>query len=141
MQDKAFIYKKTAEGTPGELLTSAYLLDDNFFIHPSSAYHYLVDGCGFSAIDATLYMAELNKEALNQPILPVFATYEYAVAWMEQPEQAGDPCMDNYRFAYDDDATALAEYDRLRSNGCCAFFDEDIIVAGRLAHIGCNFGH
>lgn len=49
--------------------------------------------------------------------------------------------MDNLRFAYMDDADAMKMYDRQQSEGCCGYHDERIIVNGKLAVIGCNYGH
>ena len=49
--------------------------------------------------------------------------------------------MDNERFAYLDDQLQMDSYNNDRSLGCCGFHDETIIVNGRLATIGCNYGH
>jgi hypothetical protein len=71
--------------------------------------------------------------------LPSFDSREAAQEWMETT--LGEDCMDNYRFAYVDDAAAMTSYAEQSAQGCCGSFDKDIIVAGRLAMIGCNFGH
>ena len=52
-----------------------------------------------------------------------------------------DDCIDGERFAYLDDDAALAVYADIESNGCCGSHDEEIIVNGRRATIGCNYGH
>jgi hypothetical protein len=62
-----------------------------------------------------------------------------AIEWAA--EQVDDPCVDNMRFAFIDDEIAMNKYDAAKRNGCCGFFDEDVIVDGRPAMVGCNFGH
>lgn len=62
-----------------------------------------------------------------------------AFEWMD--EQVDDPCIDNRRFAFSDDSEEVGKYERLLDNGCCGFFDRRVKVAGRLASIGCNYGH
>ncbi len=49
--------------------------------------------------------------------------------------------MDNERFAYLDDPEQVAAYEDAREHGCCGYVDVDIIVGGRPAMIGCNYGH
>lgn len=49
--------------------------------------------------------------------------------------------MDNLRFSYMDDAETMKLYDKQQSEGCCGYHDEVIIVKGRVAVIGCNYGH
>lgn len=68
-----------------------------------------------------------------------FDTYEDAEEWMK--DEVDDLCIDGFRFAYQDDPEAVYLYEEIRDNGCCGFFDEDIIVSGKLAQIGCNYGH
>lgn len=68
-----------------------------------------------------------------------FETEEQAWTWMY--EQVDDPCVDNDRFAYYDDDAALAKYEEAYEGGCCGVFDADVEINGRLAMIGCNFGH
>ena len=36
-------------------------------------------------------------------------------------EKCEDECIDNYRFAYLDDSSGLAEYAKAEANGCCGF--------------------
>lgn len=69
----------------------------------------------------------------------VFDTQEEAEEWMDL--EVDDPCVDNYRFAFLDDEDAMAIYDKQKEAGCCGDFDEEVIVAGRPAMIGCNYGH
>lgn len=40
-----------------------------------------------------------------------------------------------------DDPIGESLYESIRDEGCCGFFDEEIMINGRLAKIGCNFGH
>lgn len=71
--------------------------------------------------------------------LPTFTSKQDAYEWMD--EQVDDPYQDNYRFAFHDDECEMANYDHKQSTGCCGFFDSEIIVDGRKAWIGCNYGH
>ena len=70
---------------------------------------------------------------------PSFVSIEDAQDWMEI--EVDDHCMDNYRFAFKDDDKAMDDYENQIYNGCCGSFDADIIVLGREATIGCNYGH
>lgn len=71
--------------------------------------------------------------------LPSFDTQEEAFEWVER--QVDDPCVDNYRFAFEDDPEAVTKYNTAVAEGCCGFFDRTVFVAGKPALIGCNFGH
>lgn len=71
--------------------------------------------------------------------LPTFETESDARDWMY--DEVDDPCVDNNRFYFEGDTEGAAEYERQIDDGCCGFFDRQIIVAGRLAWIGCNYGH
>jgi hypothetical protein len=68
-----------------------------------------------------------------------FETEQDAWDWMY--EQVDDPFTDNTRFAYQDEPSSIALYEQIRQNGCCGSFDCNIVVAGRPAQIGCNYGH
>jgi hypothetical protein len=70
---------------------------------------------------------------------PTFDSYEEAKDWMVA--EIDDHCIDNYRFAFNDDEAAVRVYEDLKAKGCCGSFDQEVIVAGRAAFIGCNFGH
>lgn len=71
--------------------------------------------------------------------MPSFATKEEAFEWMTG--QVDDPCIDNYRFAFLDDNNMMVEYERKANQGCCGSADYDIMVDGRRAVVGCNYGH
>lgn len=70
---------------------------------------------------------------------PRFDTEEAAHAFMRA--HVDDPCIDNERIAYLDDHDSLRAYDNARAGGCCGFTDVEVLVAGRLAVVGCNYGH
>jgi hypothetical protein len=70
---------------------------------------------------------------------PEFANAQDAHDWMLA--EVDDPCVDNYRFAYNDDEKAIATYNEIQNRGCCGSFDREVRIAGRLATIGCNYGH
>ena len=56
-------------------------------------------------------------------------------------EAPGEDCIDNTRFAYLDNPEEMEDYENSQEEGCCGFFDMEILVAGRKATIGCNYGH
>lgn len=68
-----------------------------------------------------------------------FNTEEEAMKWME--DTIDDYCLDNFRFAYKTDYTALELYQDQVDHGCCGYFDETVKVGNRIAMIGCNYGH
>jgi hypothetical protein len=74
-----------------------------------------------------------------------FSSFEDAQQWMLEQVQindaSDDPNVDNVRFAFLDDEKALEIYKQSLNEGCCGFFDQEIIVNGRKAKIGCNYGH
>lgn len=70
---------------------------------------------------------------------PEFINSQAARYWMH--DQIDDCCIDKHRFAYLDRPAQLKRYERIQSEGCCGFFDKIVIVNGRPAKIGCNFGH
>lgn len=71
-----------------------------------------------------------------------YATREDAADALEALlDETDEQCRDNYRFAYQDDADAMAAYDKACDDGCCGSVDLEIAVAGRAAWIGCNYGH
>ncbi len=76
---------------------------------------------------------------MNKRSIPEFDTKEEAFEWLV--DEVDDDCMDNRRFAYEDDNEALDEYERRRDSGCCGCFDAQVKVGGRYATIGCNYGH
>jgi hypothetical protein len=78
---------------------------------------------------------------VSNPI-STFATEDEAYEWMAEGfERDDERCVDNHRFAYKDDDEGMAKYREAEEQGCCGFYDCDIIVGGRPATIGCNYGH
>jgi hypothetical protein len=71
--------------------------------------------------------------------LPEFATEAEAADFMYA--LVDDDCVDNYRFAFADDAEAMTKYDAAQDSGCCGSSDHKVSIAGRPAFIGCNYGH
>lgn len=72
--------------------------------------------------------------------MPEFASQKAAVDWLYEQMQT-EECVDNFRFAFVDDPLGMALYLAKQQDGCCGFFDREILVEGRKAHIGCNYGH
>lgn len=68
-----------------------------------------------------------------------FNSKDEAFDWMYKI--VDDPCIDNTRFAFDDDDLAVVEYENQKQNRCCGYFDVIVTVNGRTAFIGCNYGH
>lgn len=68
-----------------------------------------------------------------------FDTEEDAWAWVY--EQVDDPCVDNERLAYIDDPDMMEDYEDTQVWGCCGSFDQEVIINGKQALIGCNYGH
>jgi len=68
-----------------------------------------------------------------------FATEREAFDWLY--EQADDPCVDNTRLDYEDDPLQWFAYERQLKEGCCGCLDYGVVIAGRKARIGCNYGH
>lgn len=68
-----------------------------------------------------------------------FETKEDAISWMIG--EIDDECIDNIRFSFLDDAEGVEQYLNQQDDGCCGFFDAEISVGGRLAAVGCNYGH
>jgi hypothetical protein len=66
-----------------------------------------------------------------------------ALEWMVGVlDKRGDgDCMDNERFAFLDDENGMMAYKEASTRGCCGFFDRHVMVNGRAAIIGCNYGH
>ncbi len=75
-------------------------------------------------------------------ILEKFDTEKDAIADMYQKlNDDNEWCNDNDRIGYYDDEKSMQAYKNIKSKGCCGFRDYDVIIAGRKAIIGCNFGH
>ena len=72
-------------------------------------------------------------------MLPAFGAREEAIEYVKLI--ANDDCIDNLRFAFSDDDDAMDDYYSARDLGCCGFVDIDIVVGGRMAIVGCNYGH
>jgi hypothetical protein len=68
-----------------------------------------------------------------------FDSEREAFAWMY--DFVDDSCIDNGRFAWADDPKEVEKYHKQADNGCCGFFDTEVVIKGRKALIGCNYGH
>ena len=68
-----------------------------------------------------------------------FATEEDAWEYLRNYDDDG--CVDQKAIGYEDDPASMEAYLRIREGGCCGSFDADVIIAGRKARIGCNYGH
>lgn len=51
-----------------------------------------------------------------------------------------DNC-DNWRAAFLDDPAGMSDYEATREGGCCGSYDLDVLINGRPARVGCNYGH
>ena len=70
---------------------------------------------------------------------PSFESYREAYNWMM--DGVDEPCVDNFRFAHQDDFIEMEKYLFDKAGGCCGSFDSDVFVGGVLCTIGCNYGH
>ena len=69
-----------------------------------------------------------------------FTSIERAFAWLEKTNR--DNCYDQHRIVYADELNSNGkEYYEIYQKGCCGSDDTTVIINGRLAFIGCNFGH
>jgi hypothetical protein len=82
---------------------------------------------------------EVNREFHLTLRGQAFGTREEAEAWMFA--DVDDSAIDNVRFAFVDDREAMLQYEEHQRQGCCGFFDTEVLVDGKPAMIGCNFGH
>lgn len=57
--------------------------------------------------------------------------------------QSDEYCSDNYRIAEEGDPEEEANYELLRSSGCCGFYDNLVKhpITGKTIKIGYNYGH
>lgn len=78
---------------------------------------------------------------MTTKILKTFYSEKEASDWMYNEAVVDEEYIDNYRFAFQDEHWSMSAYSKALSEGCCGYFDEEIMVNGRLATIGCNFGH
>lgn len=95
-------------------------------------------------------------------VIPTFRTLREAIQWMYA--RVDDSCIDNERIIFLDEGhdfevwrnaqmdelmefgcvtitTTYEEYCAVEKNGCCGSSDFDVVIWGRRAIIGCNFGH
>lgn len=109
--------------------------------HPEQTHPDCKGGCQLAAdLGMSDHTCAGTCQYLARPeTVPAFGTQEEAFEWLEH--QVDDPCVDNYRFAFEDDSAAQDRYNTAVNEGCCGFFDRTILVAGKSARIGCNFGH
>ena len=67
-----------------------------------------------------------------------FPDEQSAFDWLY--DEVDDPYTDNYRVGYRDDPASMAEYERLESQGCCGSASAEVVIAGRPAVVGLNYG-
>lgn len=68
-----------------------------------------------------------------------FDNHEEAFHWLHKV--VDDGCIDNDRFYFYGDKLAEAYFEECAEHGCCGSMEKDVIIAGRAARIGCNYGH
>lgn len=68
-----------------------------------------------------------------------FATPAEAQEWAR--EMVDNDCVDNERFAFLDDEDAVGQFRVQSEDGCCGSFEREVVVAGRRALVGLNYGH
>lgn len=68
-----------------------------------------------------------------------FNSREEATKWMLKSVR--DLCVDNYRFADENNPQEVAKYNDRQERGCCGSFDEVVLINNVRTMIGCNYGH
>jgi hypothetical protein len=68
-----------------------------------------------------------------------FDSFDEAIEWMR--DIVDDQCISNIRYSYADDDIGMEKFMEIESAGCCGSIDYGIVVNGRVAIIGCNYGH
>lgn len=68
-----------------------------------------------------------------------FNSREDAIEWMLK--EVRDHCVDNYRFAAEDNSEEVAKYIDRQDRGCCGSFDSVVLINNVRTMIGCNYGH
>ena len=66
-----------------------------------------------------------------------FPSFAAAFAWLYEDHEYAD----NMRGAYLSDFAGLAECDAIAEGGCCGSVDYEVLIAGKPARVGCNYGH
>jgi hypothetical protein len=83
------------------------------------------------------HITSYSKGKSEEPLW--FSTYWHAQAWMIN--LVDDRCIDNIRSTFIESVNGMETYLKRRNRGCCGFFDQEIIISGERALIGCNYGH
>ena len=82
----------------------------------------------------------MSDNTSNTNSYPTFNSEDEAFDWMYDCVKDED-CVDNFRFAYKDDPAQVEMYEEIYRSGCCGNFDVTVIINGRMAMVGCNYGH
>jgi hypothetical protein len=72
---------------------------------------------------------------------PPFKSPQQAQTWLVEKALAREAYHDNFRFGFVDDAAAMQAYEAILKKGCCGYADVRVVVGGRDALVGCNYGH
>ena len=78
-----------------------------------------------------------------KPPVPIAASFDNekeARAWFDDV-MLNLEYADNFRFAYMDDPAEMAEFERRAHEGCCGIEELEVMIGGRRAIFGCNYGH
>lgn len=122
---QAMVKYAPEEGVTAEAIAQAIM---NAPVKPSGTLSYMPD----YSMDTTLVGSNFNMPR-------DFATEQDAIDWIM--EDVDNLYVDNGRFAFLDDLEAMKKYNEQKARGCCGEADETVTVNGRLATVGCNYGH
>lgn len=86
-------------------------------------------------------MCSQNQDQARREREATVVADEAAARTLMWERMADEDCVDNYRFAFKDDPAQMKEYERRQYDGCCGFYEKLVSIDGRLALIGCNYGH
>lgn len=83
-------------------------------------------GCANIMEDLLEFYDEKTADLINEKFNEIVCEYEYP---------------DNFRFCLVGDDKQMKEYIRRGRDGCCGFYDEEVVIEGKKYKIGFNYGH
>ena len=88
------------------------------------------------------YNSPMTTTTKNENGLREFPSIEAAQEFMaDSLAKMGEVCADNWRFAWNDDNTEMTAYAAVSNAGTAEPFDEKVVIEGREAWVGCNYGY
>ena len=118
--------------------------------NPSGCAYYLNDGTMAYTFESRLEPTDFQLSDIESILAKVatngdkrkeliFDTPEKAL--QEGIDRLNEEYKDNRRFAYLDDIDSFITYLNEKETGCCGYYDVLVLVNGKNALLGCNYGH